>query len=152
VTLSPRWVLDLTIVLLGLLLSSVAISAVDAWESRATARGDVSLVSWSHEDARDHTLEHDYIVVRNSMRRWLFVHFPLISMLGGALVGLGCSGGRRVLIMAMVATALVPITGIGLLIDTPGPAAASAVLYAGLAAGTAVVARRVANVIGQRAT
>lgn len=144
--------LDLSIVLLGLLLSSVAISAVDAWESRATARGDVSLVSWSHEAARDHTLEHDYIVVRNSMRRLLFVHFPLISVLGGVLVGLGCSGGRRVSTMAMVATALVPITGIGLLIDTPGPAAASAVLYVGLAAGAAVVTRRTANVIRRRAT
>ena len=144
--------LDLSIVLLGLLLSSVAISAVDAWESRATARGDVSLVSWSHDAARDHALEHDYIVVRNSMRRWLFVHFPLISVLGGVLVGLGCGGGRRVLIMAMVATALVPITSIGLLIDTPGPAAASAVLYVGLATGAAVVARRTANVIRRRAT
>ncbi len=75
---------------------------------------------------------------------------PLTSLLGGVAVGLGCSGGRRVSIITVVTTALVPVTGIGLLIDTAVPAAVSAMAYAALAAGLATVARSTANTIRRR--
>jgi len=148
---SRRTLLDLSVVLLVLFVSAIAISGLDAWEARVMARGEVSLLTWGQHESPVRSLEHDYMVIRNSMRRWFFIYFPLISLLGGAVVGAACSDGRRPWMLAVAATGLVPITAVGWLFTTPLSAAAAVLAYAVLAAATALAARRVVGKLRHQA-
>jgi hypothetical protein len=137
--LKPKDFLDFSVVIIGLLLSSLIIAGLDEFETRTTANRTVSIAPWHGEPPPRGSLERDYLVIRNSVRRWMFFYFPALSLLGGAAVGIACSGWRRAWFLAVLATAAVPVTAAGLLLLYPGTAAIGAAAYVGMAgvAGTA---------------
>jgi len=137
--LKPKDFLDFSVVIIGLLLSSLVISGFDEFESRTTASRTVSIAPWHGEPPPRGSLERDYLVFRNSVRRWIFFYFPALSLIAGAGVGIACSGRRRAWFLAILATAPVPVTATGLLLLYPVRAAVGSAVYVAMAAvaGTA---------------
>ena len=137
--LSPRTVLDVSVVVGGLLVCSISISLVDLFETGRIAAGNTSLIPWLSSDAPMTTLDRSYLVLRSSVTRWLFFHIPTLALLLGAVIGVACSGWRRAWFVAGAALSPLPIMAIAFLIDVPAAALffASLTLAIGVSSATA---------------
>ncbi len=141
----PRTTLDLGAVLLWLLLSALAISAIDTFETYQLDNGTVSLAPWSEPDPSTGAFDLGYFAIRNSVRRWLFGYLPLLSLAGGILVGLICSSPDRAWLLAIPASALVSTTALALLALSPALGAVVAAVDTTLTMLAAVVVARITH-------
>jgi hypothetical protein len=117
--MAPRDVLDVSVVLGGLLVSSIAIGTVDYFETGRMMAGATHLNPWLSDDAPMTSLDRSYLIVRGSVIRWLCVHLPSLALLLGAVVGVACSGWRRAWLVAAVALSPLPVMAVAFLIDVP---------------------------------
>jgi hypothetical protein len=129
VKLSPKDFLDIAVVLIGLLLCTIAVAVVDHVEARLISSGHVSVVSSNDAGVPMSSLDRGYLILRNSMRRWLIFYLPVLSLIGGMSVGLACSGFRRAWFLAIIALSLIPAMAVAFLLDTPLVAAVAAGVY-----------------------
>lgn len=143
----PRDTLDLGLILLWLLITTAAISAVDLLESALVAHRSVSLMPWGASEHGLPALDRDYLVIRNSVRRWLLLYLPLLGAAAGIGVGIACSSARRAWVLGALASLSVAVTGGALVLNDRLWAllvTAALTAVAGLAAaGSARVAARV---------
>jgi hypothetical protein len=129
VKLTPRDFLDIAVVLIGLLVCATVIAVVDHVEARLISSGHVSVVSSNDAGLPMSSLDRGYLILRNSMRRWLMFYLPVLSLVGGVSVGLACSGFRRAWFLAIIALSLIPAMAVAFLLDTPLVAAVAAGVY-----------------------
>jgi hypothetical protein len=129
VKLTPKDFLDIAVVLIGLLVCTIVIAVVDHVEARLISSGHVSVVSANDAELPMSSLDRGYLILRNSMRRWLFFYLPTLSLIGGVTVGFACSGFRRAWVIALIALSLIPAMAVAFLLDTPLVAAVAAGVY-----------------------
>jgi hypothetical protein len=129
VKLTPKDFLDIAVVLIGLLLCTIAVAVVDHVEARLISSGRVSVASSNDAGVPMNSLDRGYLILRNSMRRWLLFYLPTLSLIGGAVIGLACSGFRRAWFLAIIALSLIPAMAVAFLLDTPLMAAVTAGVY-----------------------
>lgn len=127
--LTPKDFLDIAVVLIGLLLCTIAVAVVDHVETRLISNGHVSIMSPDDDRLPMSSLDRSYLILRNSMRRWLLFHLPILSLIGGVAIGLACSGFQRAWFLAVIALSLIPAMAVAFLLDTPLVAAAAAGVY-----------------------
>ena len=129
VKLTTKDFLDIAVVLIGLLLCTIAIAVFDHVEARLISSGRLAIVSVDDDSPAMSSLDRGYLILRNSMRRWLMFYLPALSLIGGVSVGLACSGFRRAWFLAIIALCLVPAMAVAFLLDTPLRAAVAAGVY-----------------------
>lgn len=127
--LTPRDFLDMAVVLIGLLMCTIVVAVVDNVEARLISSGHVSFVSFTEEQLPMSSLDRSYLILRNSMRRWLLLYLPTLSLIGGAVIGFASSGFRRAWFLAIIALSLIPAMAVAFLLDTPLIAAVAAGAY-----------------------
>lgn len=134
VKLTPKDFLDIAVVLIGLFLCTIAVAVVDHVEARLISSGRVSVVSSAADRSPMSSLDRNYLILRNSMRRWLLFHLPVLSLIGGVAIGLSCSGFRRAGFLAVLALCVIPAMAVAFLLDRPVIAAVAAGVYATIVA------------------
>jgi hypothetical protein len=117
--MSPKNVLDASVVVGGLLVCWIAISVVDHFETSRMMAGTTTLAPWQSDDSQMNSLDRSFFIVKSSFSRWLFFHLPSLALLLGALVGLASSGWRRAWLVAAAALSPLPIMALAFLIDVP---------------------------------
>ena len=135
--LTPKDFLDLAVVLVGLLLCTLVVAVFDHVEARLISNGRVSIIPSTDDRVPTSSLDRSYLILRNSLRRWLWFYLPTLSLLGGSAIGLACSGVRRAWLVAIIALSLIPAMAVAFLLDTPLKAAVAAGVYVTIVAAAA---------------
>lgn len=131
------------VILLGLLVTSLAIWGLRTYESHRIDAGTTRMAPWQPQQPGLDGFERDYRIHDSSGRRWLLVYLPLLSIGGGALVGATRRGRTRAAMVAVAAMAMVPATALGYLAPDPPLAVLAAAAYAAVAALSSTTASTV---------